>query len=66
MTTALERYKDRWAVDDPVMDLIILWHDQRMYAAMRDQTECGICGKFGAPEQVVCSECSRVMKDVVA
>ena len=30
MTTALMRYADRWAVDDPVLDYIIFRHDAAM------------------------------------
>ena len=32
--TALIKYAPRWAVEDPVLDLIILWHDQAVYEAM--------------------------------
>jgi hypothetical protein len=37
--TALIRYQDRWAVEDPVLDLAIFWHDQRMYAEMYEKEE---------------------------
>ena len=34
MTTALIRYADRWAVEDPVLDYIILRHDALYHAAL--------------------------------
>jgi hypothetical protein len=36
MTTALIRYADRWAVDDPIDDYVIMRHDIAMYALMRE------------------------------
>ena len=34
MTVALIKYVDRWAVDDPVDDYVIMQHDIAMYALM--------------------------------
>ena len=31
---ALIKRADRWAVEDPILDLIIFWHDQAVYEAM--------------------------------
>ena len=39
MSTALIKYADRWAVEDPILDYIILRHDAAMYQQMMAKDE---------------------------
>lgn len=65
--TAMIRYQDRWAVDDPVLDHVIFEHDKEVYRQMYqpepepDAGWCSSCDRIAEASRPKCPECGDWM-----